>query len=300
MLKPITQSVKEKYDLNFGPFGDYRLREGWPPKNFYTYDYKPMFLVNQFSLRNRIAILSEAFAHDRFYQRINSTRAFITEILEHTNRHGKEILNVIKTSEERTIQKVMTEAGQAKVGVRFKMVPLEELRDFPTYDFTSYQKPDGTTGYYRTGKIVRLDQVQYHARFEADVSSTLPRGYVIPQAFGNIAEHLKKLGIVVTTLSKSQTKEGEFFMIEKLTKAQREFQKHFTARATGTFTTAKRKFNKGDYMIDLAQPLGNLAFYLLEPESENGLVMWNFFDAYLEEQGIESRPVEYPVFKFYK
>ena len=30
-----------------------------------------------------------------------------------------------------------------------------------------------------------------------------------------------------------------------------------------------------------AQPLGNLAVYLLEPECEDGLTAWNYFDAHL-------------------
>lgn len=35
-------------------------------------------------------------------------------------------------------------------------------------------------------------------------------------------------------------------------------------------------------MVRTAQPLGRLVCYLLEPESDDGLVDWNFFDAYLE------------------
>ena len=31
-------------------------------------------------------------------------------------------------------------------------------------------------------------------------------------------------------------------------------------------------------MIRTAQPLGNLLIYLVEPESDDGLVTWNFFD----------------------
>jgi len=40
-------------------------------------------------------------------------------------------------------------------------------------------------------------------------------------------------------------------------------------------------------------PLANLIFYLLEPESDDGLVFWNFFDDYFDT--VQTR--EYPVFK---
>src|SRR5688572_30330369 len=79
MLKSITESVVKKNNLNPGPYGDYAINEAWPPKNFYTYNRHPRYLVNQFGLRNRMAILSEAFAHERFCDRIYSTHTFVSE-----------------------------------------------------------------------------------------------------------------------------------------------------------------------------------------------------------------------------
>src|SRR6185436_15097247 len=99
-LKQVTAVAAEKYSLFLGPYGDYDLREGWPIKNFYTYNHHPRYLVNQFSLRNRMAILSEAFSHERFYQRVYSTYTFVSEILEYTHWHAKEILAVNKKAEE--------------------------------------------------------------------------------------------------------------------------------------------------------------------------------------------------------
>ncbi|MGC5276209.1 hypothetical protein ACPXAM_24025, partial [Escherichia coli] len=56
---------------------------------------------------------------------------------------------------------------------------------------------------------------------------------------------------------------------------------------------------KGDYMIDLAQPLANLIFYMLEPQSDDGLLCWNFFDTYFEMNSIASQQVVYPIFKYF-
>lgn len=300
MLKGITENVKKKYDLNFGPYGDYDVRDAWPPKNFYTYNHHPRYLVNQFGLRNRLAILSEAFAHERFYQRIFSTYAFTTEILQHTNSNAKEIQRITKEADSKTIQAVKNEAGKTKKGVRFKMGPLETLNNFPTYDYVSYTKADGTKGFYRTGSMISVDGVTYHAKFDAEVESTLPKGYIIPAAFASVAENLKKHGIIVTQLTKATTKEIEVFEVSKHEKSQRKFEGHFMARVYGKFVAKKQKFSKGDYVVELAQPLGNLAFYLLEPESDDGYVTWNFFDEYLEKQGVATKPVAYPVVKYVK
>jgi len=307
MLPAITRTVKEKYDLNFGPYGDYDVRgEGWPVKNFYTYDHQPRYLVNQFGLRNRMAILSEAFAHERFYQRIFSTYAFITEILEYTNANVSEIFKANKTAEENAIRLVNEQAGKAKKGVRFKMVPLQKLDNFITYDYVTSTHPDGSKTYLRTGKIVKVSDVNYYAKFEPTLESTLPRGYVIPAAFKEVVENLTKHGIKVTTLDKSKSFSGEVFLVEKLEKAKvsgwsiATLKGSFSATTlSGKFNPSKKKFNKGDFVVDLAQPLGNLAFYLLEPQSDDGLTHWNFFDEYLQKQGAGNKAVDFPVFKYY-
>ena len=71
------------------------------------------------------------------------------------------------------------------------------------------------------------------------------------------------------------------------------------ASAEGKFTPATREFFPGDFKVDMAQPLANLIFYLLEAQSDDGLLNWNFFDSYLDQQGIANGPVEFPVFKYF-
>jgi hypothetical protein len=300
ILKGITKVASDRYSLFLGPYGDYDLREGWPIKNFYTYNHHPRYLVNQFSLRNRMAILSEAFSHERFYHRIYSTFTFVSEILEFTHLHAKEILSINALAEKTAIENVQRNAGKMKKGVRFKMTAGDTLNNFRTYEYFTSKNAEGKDQYYRTGNVVQLNGVSYHAAFEPEVESTLPRGYVIPAKFAALAEHLKKHGIKVQTLTKARTFSGEIFTVKSFTKSQRKFEGHFMARTDGEFAPATKKFSRGDYWIDLAQPLANLVFYLLEPQSDDGLVTWNFLDSYLEEQGVATKPVEYPIFKYFE
>jgi hypothetical protein len=299
MLPAITQSIKEKHNLDLGPFGDYSLREGWPPKNFYTYNHHPRYLVNQFGLRNRMAILSEAFAHERFYDRIFSTYSFVSEILTYTNSHSEEIIKINKQAETETIAS-MLQAGINKKGVRFKMVPLKKLDGFISYDFIQKKKSDGKSEYVRTGKISKFEDVTYYARFEATIESVVPTAYIIPAAFSKLAENLIQHGVNVEKLTKSQSLKGEVFQIEKFTTAPQAFQGHAMVDVEGKFVKATRSFKKGDYRIEMSQSLANLIFYLLEPQSDDGLVTWNFLDDYIQKNKKDNQPIEYPVFKYIK
>jgi hypothetical protein len=180
------------------------------------------------------------------------------------------------------------------------MVSKEKLQNFLTYDYTGYKKEDGTTSWLRTGNIVKFNDVNYYGQFDAVTESTLPSGYIIPAAFKNIALHLQKLGVKVEQLQKGQSYTGEIFSVEKLKKSERKFEGHFMAAAEGKFSAGTRKFKKGDYIVALDQPLANLIFYMLEPQSDDGLVTWNFFDEALSTAGTNNKLVEYPVFKYYK
>ncbi|MBV9986458.1 MAG: M14 family metallopeptidase [Chitinophagaceae bacterium] len=300
ILASITKKAKEKYGLLFGPYGDFNIREGWPLKNFYTYNHHPRYIINQFGLRNRMAILSEAFAHERFYQRIHSTYAFTFEILDYCNKHAKEIMKINHDADAAVVRNVLEHAGAAKKGVRFKMVPAKQkLNGFPTYDYNAFTRADGSTSWVRTGRIVHYDSVTYYGEFKDTVQSTLPRGYIIPAEFSLIAEQLRRQGVKMMVLDRDQTFSGETFTIDKFSKASRKFEGHFMASAEGRFQPATRIFHRGDYKVDLAQPLSNLAFYMLEPQSDDGLLVWNFFDTYLEGQQVNTKPVEYPIFKYF-
>ena len=300
ILPMVTKKVKDHYGLFFGPYGDYNTKESWPPKNFYTYNHHPRYIINQFGLRNRMGILSEAFAHERFYQRINSTYIFVYEILDYCNKHAREIIKINHDAETAAIKNVMENAGKVKKGVRFKMVPVKQkLNGFRTYDYNSFTKSDGTTTLLKTGRIVDYDSVTYYGEFKDTVQSTLPRGYIIPANMPAIAEHLRKQGVKVQVLEADEKFSGEIFRIEKFSRAERKFEGHFMASAEGKFEKTTRLFHKGDYKVDMAQPLTNLIFYMLEPQSDDGLLNWNFFDSYLKEYTVNVAPVEFPVFKYF-
>ena len=300
MLPLITKNAKEKYDLNLGPFGDFSTREGWPLKNFYTYNHHPRYIINQIGLRNRMSILSESFAHERFYQRIHSTYHFVYEILNHCNNHSAEIIKINKQAEWSAIEKVKNQAGTLKKGVRFKMVPTDKpLQHFRTYDYERFLKEDGTTTLLKTGKIVYYDNITYYAAFKDTVSALLPRGYILPAGLDTIVEMLRRQGVKVTTLEKNQRFSGESFFIEKWNKSPRKFEGHNMVSVEGTFNARDMLAKKGDFIIDMAQPLANLIFYMLEPQSDDGLLSWNFFDQMLKSSNVPFSPVEYPVFKYF-
>lgn len=300
LFPEVTKKIDKNYKVKIGPYGYYSTRQGWPPTSIYTYNHHPRYLVNQMGLRNKIGILSESFAHDRFYERMNGTYGFVAEILEFTQKNGKKMMAINAQAEKDAINNVLKNAGKTTKGVRFKMVALEKkIPNYRTYDYIPYINKKGKKSYKRSGKIIDVKNVTNLSKFDATVSSTLPRGYFLPKSMKSIVDHLRKQGIKVTELKRRKKAFGEVFMVDELKNAKRKFEGHNMTTLKGKYVASKRTFKKGDYWIDMAQPLTNLAFYTLEPQSDDGLATWNFFDAYLKSKGVNSKTVEYPVFKYF-
>jgi hypothetical protein len=112
----------------------------------------------------------------------------------------------------------------------------------------------------------------------------MARVYVLPsdQSFQPVIDKIRQHGITVEELTAPLTAEIASFTVEAITKSPKPFQGHNEVKLKGQYTTEKATLPAGTRVVRLAQPLGLLAAYLLEPESDDGLTNWNFLDAWLE------------------
>src|SRR5205085_2581313 len=86
----------------------------------------------------------------------------------------------------------------------------------------------------------------------------------------------------------------EAYAVRGVRREESPFQKHALVTLDVTTQKATRTVPAGMFVVKTAQRLGQLAAYLLEPQAEDGLAAWNFFDAALGEGK------EYPVLRVAK
>ncbi len=109
-------------------------------------------------------------------------------------------------------------------------------------------------------------------------------------------ENLKAHGIKVEQLNSAADLSVERFKIDEIIGATRLNQGHYNTKLKGEFITEEQHFEAGTYLVKTGQKLGNLVSYLLEPEADDGLLSWNYFDRYLAPQWGRSY-FPYPVYK---
>jgi hypothetical protein len=135
--------------------------------------------------------------------------------------------------------------------------------------------------------VVKPEQMVDMMWFEPAATEDAPSAYVIPAtpAMTKAVELLKSHGIKVQASNGSALRSPiERFAITANTAGQT-FEGHAIRRLEGTWSEAMLDVapNSKWYEVPMNQPLARLAFYLLEPASDDGLVAWNYLDDSLKD-----------------
>ena len=136
----------------------------------------------------------------------------------------------------------------------------------------------------------------FFAEFFATRSVRLPFGYLISIPVPEVEAKLLQHGITVEKLTQSVRLTVEAFHVTELKGEERPYQGHRLNSVKGEYSEEEKEFPAGSLFIPLAQPLANVAAYLLEPESDDGFLVWNFIDRYLVPQWGRGEQV-YPVYR---
>jgi hypothetical protein len=122
----------------------------------------------------------------------------------------------------------------------------------------------------------------YNDLSEPTLSVTRPFGYVVPERLTEVHQRLKHHGIAVESLKEDLEVEVEIYRVDELNRAKRKYEGHQLVTVEVTPRIEKRTLKAGTPIVRTGQPLGTLAAYLLEPQSEDGFCTWNFLDDDLE------------------
>jgi hypothetical protein len=164
-------------------------------------------------------------------------------------------------------------------------------------DVSEGAHPDAGLPMRRMTNLAAPVRMREYGTFVATRSRPLPNGWVIPRGLAGsprMAAALDRLrwhGIETRTIPGATQMDVERFVIQGLTRAEREFQGHQEARLSVSMEPAALSVDAGSVLIPANQRLARLAAYLLEPDSDDGLVTWGII-----EEGL-SAGQGYPVYR---
>jgi hypothetical protein len=278
----------------YGNFEGEAPKPGSPDKRRWeAFTHQPRIGQNYVGFRNRLTILSEAYSYLDFRRRVEVTEAFVEEILKYSAAHGAEMSQLANQVDLDTIRRGLG-GPPLQMGVEYELKALPKPVEILVGEVTKVKNP-------RSGRdmTVMLEDkftkvmMPDFGLFSAKRSVPAARAYLFRREDGTrvVIEKLLQHGIAVEELTEPLTTEVESFVIDSVKKAGRTFQGHVAVTLIGKYKKEKIEFPTGSIIVRAAQPLGTLVAYLLEPESDDGLTTWNFWDAYLGERKV------HPIYK---
>jgi dipeptidyl aminopeptidase/acylaminoacyl peptidase len=258
VLPDLAARVKKATNFDCFPYGNFsRDKTRWE-----TYPSSPRFSTQYLALRGKVGLLSESYTYAPFADRVKASYAFVRAALDFTAAHADEL------------KKLTAEAAKPRnrVALRTKTVESDKGATVLGYEETT-----------KDGRRVRTDTpkdypVRLVTRVEPTLEADVPAAYLIPPGFPAAVETLQRHGVKCEELHEDVQVDAQGYVATEVNKADHEFQKHALVTLEVKPEKVKKMAPAGCVVVRTAQPLGNFAAYLLEPQSEDGLATWNFFD----------------------
>jgi len=281
VFMPAVDGIAEKkYKTLTCGYGGFRDAKD-PQKGWETLDPQPRYATNYFGLRNRLSILIENYVYADFKTRVLGNYFYLKSILDYAYDHFDEIKTLTAEADARTVRKGLNPGPNDVFGLEFDLRPVKEPQTVHAYVVETIPAKEGQRAQRRPTDKVEVHTVPYYSEHFIKRSIPFPAAYIIPVPEPAAVDVLRRHGIAVERLTEAVSVEVELFRVKELKPAERLYQGHRTNTVKGEYAKEKVNLPAGAFVVSTAQPLGNLAAYLLEPESDDGLVVWNYFDKFL-------------------
>ncbi len=272
-LARIRDRIRERDGWEFYDYGNARrMPDG--EMAWFTFDHRPRFNNNYVGLRNRVAILSEAYAYLTFEDRVRATYRFVEEILDWAQDDADVIRAAVEDADRSVVGEVLPTRATFRAADTLSTILMGDV----------VEEPHPWTGevMLRRLDVVTPTPMREYTTFEATDTETVPARYYVPADVAPALDRLAAHGVRTARLEADTELAVEVFAIDSMRVAERPFQGHNERELFGAWHTETRTLPAGTTVVDVAQPLGRLAFYLLEPRSDDGLANWALLDAWLE------------------
>ena len=279
-LPAVTDAIRAVDGWDFYHYGNVPRAEGALP-SWRTFDHRPRFNNNYVGLRNRIGIISEAYAYATFDERVAATLRFVEESLAFAHEHADRIAAVIEEADAAPV------AGRR---LATRAVPRRSPEPVEILLGRTEEVPHPQTGepMRRRLDVAEPTLMDEYVAFEAaeDGMETAPEAYYVPAELTAVVDLLAAHGIEGVPLDADATVRAEQFVISDTSLAERSFEEHRLRTAEGAWTAVEQTLPAGTLSVPVTPATGRLVFALLEPRSDDGVVAWNLLDEHIETGAI--------------
>jgi Zinc carboxypeptidase len=277
----LTKTIKAKDGWDFRAYGNVSGQA--PQRVWSTVEDLPRYTHNYWGMRNRFGILSETYSYLPFADRVTTNARFLEELLGFAHANAARLREAAAAADKQPL------VGQ-QVSLRSRLKRSPEMVEILMGDVEEDVNPYSGRVMHKRLDVRIPERMWEEASFEASETERVPTAYFVLPEQKVAIERLRAHGIVLEPVKAPLTVSVEEFQIASTDVAPQAFENHQERSVTGKYVAAERTIPAGAYRVPMNQPLARLAFYLLEPRSNDGLVTWNVLDDAIKQS-------QYPILR---
>ncbi|MBL0126661.1 MAG: hypothetical protein IPP83_04215 [Flavobacteriales bacterium] len=240
----------------------------------------PRYSTGYNALFDRIGILAESHMLKPYADRVNATYQLMLATLAVMDGHATDLKKTRGRAKANT-------ASMTEIGLNW-ILDTTAIERIPWLGYEARHKPSEVSGsqrlYYDHGSLTNRS-VPWMDSYRPALIKQKPVGYLIPQAWSEIAERLKAQGVVVERIATAREFNVEVDSIAEWKTGQQPYEGHYAHRSVRCSSKAKRYTTRpGDYLVRTGQATDRYVMEVLEPEAEDSYFAWGFFDSVLQQK----------------
>jgi hypothetical protein len=245
----------------------------------------PRFSTGYTTIRNRPGITIETHMLKDYRNRVRGTYDLLRFTLEEVNRNPEKLLRAVAEADEQTIKAAQRYDALRRYPLRIQMT--DNPKPFKFKGVESRTEQSEISGQRRV--IFGAKPVEMTIPFydESKVASAVapPLYYVVPPQWKSVIEVMAAHGLRMRRLTAPATIEVESYRFGDVKFAAAPFEGRIVPNElTKEVVRERRTFPAGSIVVPVAQPAGNVAVHLLEPDGPDSFVAWGFFNAIFEQK----------------
>jgi Zinc carboxypeptidase len=240
----------------------------------------PRFSTGWAALHHTIGFMPETHMLKAFGERLASTRALIDATVDIVRESGAQI-RALRAADRAAF------SGAERAPLAWAL----DRGQHRMFDFHGYRAEWQPS---RIGRWQRLRydrsapwrrEIRWFNRLRPVAEATLPRAYLLPQAWPEVAERLRAQGVAMQALTVDRRVQGQAWRIVSFAKRPLPFEgEHLHTEIELTAEPLALDARAGDWLIRLGTANDRLIFETLEPLGADSYFRWGFFDAVLDRK----------------
>ena len=241
----------------------------------------PRYSTGYAALFNTIGFMPETHMLKAFGPRVHATYDFLLTMLETVARQAPALAAARATA-----------AADMQAQTTFPLTWTLDESQSETVQFRGYEgrmKPSDVSGqprlcYDRAAPYSR--PVPYFNTCKATTTASRPTAYIIPQAWTEVADILRRNGATLEPLAHAVTVPVQTYYFTDFKTTPRPFEGHYVHSQVQLRTmAAPRTFAAGDLVVYLsATAPTRYLVEMLEPQATDSFFAWGFFDSVLQQK----------------